>query len=641
MLPLGSATWYPRTHNDNGSLNEAVVQAIVKYLCDDPANPNDTDTPVYERGVAGEADYSWFRTHPFEPAFSLGMDDVAAFDHTLWAEGASDRYYRFVARVAEEVARYHPDRRLGVLLYQNAREPFTDAGLRLPDNVYGYLTQSTAQWWEPARDASGRPLVGPDGRPLTVGDLDRQTTATWAGKMPHLLRYDYPALATITPQVFPRRLAESLAYDVQAGLDDGVYYEMAVFHPHADPMVWATAQLLWDRSAPIDALLDAYYAKAYGGGETAAAMAGYVLEAGWTAARPARKEGWVHGDLAAQADAMTAAQVDEALSLLATAADREFASPAAEVDPRVLERIAMNRKGMEYSAFVIREKSLADALRKAVVGDAAAAEAAARAVELLGQLAAARGPVWQAAYQGDDLLGRTLRGLDAANLLVAEEVSGIEGEAFAASVRVLEWHRLNAPERLDALTARLTRPQLGPVADMLRTWLARGSAANLVRDGGFEASYPYSGAATGWEPLPRRPDTLLYTAAGAGVNGSVAAVIEGTRLDVTSFHQRVRATGGRRYLITADVRLGNPEVGLGTLHVRLLRSNNTWSRNDFLINTRPGVSGWQTLGLYVTVPAGTAPDGLRVLLKADEQLGAPDAAHQVFFDNVAVYEIGP
>ena len=101
----------------------------------------------------------------------------------------------------------------------------------------------------------------------------------------------------------------------------------------------------------------------------------------------------------------------------------------------------------------------------------------------------------------------------------------------------------------------------------------------------------------------------------------------------------MRAVGGRRYLVVADVRLGNPEVGQGALHVRLVRSNGTWSRNDFIIETRPGVSGWQTIGLYVTVPVGTAPDGLRVLLQADEQLGSPDVAHQVFFDNVAVYEI--
>ena len=208
--PLNVGTWYPRTHNTDGSLNETTIQAVVRYLCDDPANPNDTDTPVYERGYYGEADYSWFRTHPFESAFSLGMDDAATFDVTLWAQGTSDRYYQFVARVAEEVARFHPDKHLGVLLYQRAREPFTDAGLHLPDNVYGYLTQSTAQWWQPARDANGVLMLGADGEPLTLGDLDRQTTAAWAGKMPHLLRYDYPVLATITPQVLPHLLAESI-----------------------------------------------------------------------------------------------------------------------------------------------------------------------------------------------------------------------------------------------------------------------------------------------------------------------------------------------------------------------------------------------------------------------------------------------
>ena len=104
-------------------------------------------------------------------------------------------------------------------------------------------------------------------------------------------------------------------------------------------------------------------------------------------------------------------------------------------------------------------------------------------IESLGAIAAARDPMWREAYLADDLLGRTLRGFDSANLLVTEEISGIEGEAFTAALRVVEWYRLNAPGQLDGLIARLIRA--------------------TTRAGGRHASH-VARPRPGGEPHPRR-----------------------------------------------------------------------------------------------------------------------------------------
>ncbi|MGQ9730253.1 MAG: DUF4838 domain-containing protein, partial [Candidatus Zipacnadales bacterium] len=95
----------------------------------------------------------WFEDHPTIDSFSLGMDDIS---HLCGCENCraldpepdsyekrefSDRHYKFVNTIAREIAKTHPDRYIGTLIYSIARKP-PQTVPQLADKVGGFRTES-------------------------------------------------------------------------------------------------------------------------------------------------------------------------------------------------------------------------------------------------------------------------------------------------------------------------------------------------------------------------------------------------------------------------------------------------------------------------------------------------------------------
>ncbi len=166
--------WFPRTHTGTS-----------------------VDTLVVE-WVAGRIG-AYFDAHPAEDEFSLGMDDIKNFDNSWYgADGQvdSDKYYEFVKEVADDLrtrdnAKY-ADKRLGVLIYAMVKDrPAND--YYLPRNVFGYITQNPAQWWDPAAKAADQAR--------TDAWVDAATGAGRGTEPPAtLLRYEYPGHLSTAPR---------------------------------------------------------------------------------------------------------------------------------------------------------------------------------------------------------------------------------------------------------------------------------------------------------------------------------------------------------------------------------------------------------------------------------------------------------
>jgi hypothetical protein len=198
----------------------------------------------------------WFDEHPNVDSFSLGMDDIShlcscpncrAMDphpdsYEKWE--FSDRHYKFVNAVAREAAKTHPDRYIGTLIYSIARKP-PETVPKLEDNVFGFITETSAAWWMPG-----------------LKEEDHALTREWARRCKHLSRYDYYGFGTMTPRFYPHHMAEQVKFDKSLGLE-GMYTEVYTFLPDTAPMIWAFAKLQWEHTLSVDALLDEFYAKMF------------------------------------------------------------------------------------------------------------------------------------------------------------------------------------------------------------------------------------------------------------------------------------------------------------------------------------------------------------------------------------------
>ncbi len=141
----------------------------------------------------------FFDTHPTIDSYSLGMDDIAfmcgcdgcrAMDphpDSYERRKFSDRHYKFVNAVARELAKTHPDKYIGTLIYAIARE-LPETVDKLEPNVFGFITENSSRWWVPGRK-----------------EQDQALTAAWRKRVSHLSRYDYLGLGSFTPRYYPTR----------------------------------------------------------------------------------------------------------------------------------------------------------------------------------------------------------------------------------------------------------------------------------------------------------------------------------------------------------------------------------------------------------------------------------------------------
>ncbi len=576
----------------------------------------------------------WFDEHPTIDSFSVGMDDIThlcgcpncrALDprpDSYEKREFSDRHYTFVNTIAREIAKTHPDRYVGTLIYAIARKP-PETVPRLEDNVFGFLTEECASWWQPGEM-----------------DADHALTREWARRCRHLSRYDYVGLGTFTPRYYPHWMAEQIRFDKSLGLE-GMYTELNTFLPHTAPMVWALAKLEWNASLDMDALLNEFFAKMFG--PAAATVARYYdgLEKSWNTPRPGRTE-WVHRNIVAQAASISPEAVDEGLALLDEAARQ------ADTDA-IRGRIDTIRAALQYASYAIRVYPLSQSLLTAPVRNATEADRAADAAKRVLRLSAERGPFWAAAMQRDDLLGENLRGLAAKAYLMIGKTPELEKGGSLGAIRALTWYADNAPDRLPAVAAGLTGSFEGGAADLIRAWLwvRENKPPNLLQNPGFEdtpsptASRRRDSHAAvlpaHWSAVAEGAGPPLSSRAGQGRNGTAAVGTSGARGTPVCLQAHEVRPGERFYCSAYANNLPADREARGFLSVRFQTAAGAWNPHR---EAEPQVftvaqPGWQPLMFVVTVPK----DAARLIVMVGAKNQPPDAT--VLFDDVALYRLPP
>jgi len=568
----------------------------------------------------------WFDEHPEIDSFSVGMDDIShlcgcpncrALDprpDSYEKREFSDRHYKFVNTIAREIAKTHPNRYIGTLIYSIARQP-PETVDRLENNVFGYITEVSARWCEPGRK-----------------EADHALTREWARRCQHLSRYDYFGLGTFTPRYYPHSMAEQIRFDKSLGLE-AMYAELNTFLPHTAPMIWAFAKLQWDASLDIDALLNEFMTKMFGA--AAPAMARYfdLLERSWNTPPPGRTD-WEHRNIFIQAQAISPAAVDEGMTILTEAAGRAD-------EPVIRRRIDTIRAALQYAGYAIRAYALSEEVIAEPVTDAASAERTAGNSVKIMQLSAERGPFWEATMKRDDLLGENLRGLAGKGYLMIGRIANLERGAVIGALRALDWYAKHAPARLPEARARLTGSVRGGAADILRAWLWMRDTrpANLLRNAGVDenaarTASQTSGAPAGWRTFGDTDRALYSLVPGAGREASTAARITGARSGAV-YLQVHEVRPGQRYLCVAYARPEGGENAAGHLSVRFQKPDGLWHPRTDL---EPQVymireTAWQPLMVTATVPEGA---GRLVLMIGAKNL--PENA-AVLFDDAGLYRL--
>lgn len=196
-----------------------------------------------------------------------------------WNGRMSDYVWGFVNRVATELYKTHPDRRVNCVAYSGYQLPPLNIG-KLSPNV----TVTLCRWRSEFGDPEKR-------------DAFRKLTEAWLEKLPskELYIWDYYLHARPggpwdgVPAFFPHLIADDLSF--LKGKSKGDFIEVQEFWPawnlkrqamaanHLN--VYVTARMYWDASQDLDALLADYYEKFYG--PAAAEMKAFVeyAEANW------------------------------------------------------------------------------------------------------------------------------------------------------------------------------------------------------------------------------------------------------------------------------------------------------------------------------------------------------------------------
>jgi hypothetical protein len=282
----------------------------------------------------------------------------------------------------------------------------------------------------------------------------------------------------------------------------------------------------------------------------------------------------------------------------------------------------------------------------AVTDEQTAAEALTLA-DRLGTLSEEREKFWAEAPQRDDLLGETLRGLGGMGYLVTGQVADVEQGGLIGAMKSLAWYAQNTPDKLAAVSQRLSTSGRGPIAEMVKAWLwvQEAKPDNLVVNGGFEDGTPNraeaemdwrtEGAPQGWSIWSATADTKFETLGGQGQEGSAAASI--SRGQSACYLQSHPVQAGEKYLCVCWVKADPPELSCGAyLGIRFRDPKGAWhERRDLepTVSVAEGQPGWQPLVVMVT-----APEGAGSLLVMPGARGQAEGG-RALFDNVALYRV--
>ena len=577
----------------------------------------------------------WLDARPTVDSFSVGMDDIShlcscpvcraldAHPDDYERKQFSDRHYKFVNAIAKGLAKTHPDRYIGTLIYNIARDlPVTVD--KLESNVFGFITETSALWWQKGRK-----------------EADHELTRQWAKRCAHLSRYDYFGMGCFTPRFYPHAIDEQIKFDKSIGME-GMYIEIYTFLPHTAPMIWLTAKLQWDHRQDADTLLGEFYQKMYG--PAAPTMTRYwnLLERSWNTPRPGR-EGWVHRRILNQALAMSPEDLDAAEGLLATAL-REAATD------KQRKRLAIHRDALRYSGYAIRAYGISRELAALPIADTASADQVLTRLETMARLAKERRAFYAEVAQRQDLLGRNVKGLTVTKpYFPMGDFGKLESGAFSAMQRLLAWTSTHAPQRLAETTRRLQATVDGSIGSLAKAylWIAESKPKSALKNGDFEtrktnretpaqADWETAGAPTGWSTWSRTGRATFGVKAAEGMGGKGAAVIAGA--DSAAYLQSVRVKAGDRMVCMGRVRLvrGAESSATARFSFRFRNAAGKWHKRRDLegsLQADAGRSDWQDLAIVVEVPAGAT--ALLVMPGATGQKPGDLA----LFDDFRVYRI--
>ena len=531
---------------------------------------------------------NYFDQNPAADSFSLGLDDVfhicrcdncVAMDNQpddVYKKRFSSRHYKFVNIIAREVAKTHPDRFIGTLIYSPTLQPPVDVA-KMEPNTFGFITQNCAMWKNPQIKAR-----------------DKALTAEWAKRIPYLSRYEYIGLSCITPRYYPHLLDEAFRYDLKHNFQ-GMYQEVCTFLPLTAPMVWALSEMQWDASKNIDDLLNEYMQKVYG--DAAAEMTEFYnhIEKCWL---DSPGDMWVYNNLLNQARVMTVPQLHKAYAML----DKAYRKTQS---PLIRKRIELTEDSLRYGGYIIEELALAN---QALAVKAATPADAVKIVDMavkFADLAAGREKFWDKSMKVDNVFGETLRGQSKRGNLVSNgQISTLEGLMADAAIAALQMLQKNDAKLFEVQLKRISH---APVCAFTQTVIAATlpadrKSANLLPNASFEKSKP-NGEPLHWAAWGAVPDKFPI-AKKQGRNNTNAARVN-YNVGAAFLHLRPVKPGEKYY---AEVWIKGQGGGQGTLQFRFKTKDGKWHPNreqEPRINSEFGDS-WQRLRLYCEVPQGAA-----------------------------------
>ena len=545
----------------------------------------------------------YFDKNPNQDSFSVGMDDIThlcccpncrAMDDapdSYELKRFSDRHYKFVNIIAKEVAKTHPDKYIGTLIYSIALQPPKDVPVMEP-NVFGYITETSAAWWMPGQK-----------------EIDHELTVEWSKRVKNLFRYDYYGFASMTPRYYPHYVDEQMKYDKSMGLV-GMYIETYTFLPLTMPMIWLFAKLEWDASIDADKMLDEFMG-IYGAAKPQMAAFWDLLEKSYMQDRPGRGK-WEHRKIINQALASSPEDLDKAFALL------DEADKAAQNDDE-RARIATHRDALKLAEYAIKPYAYNVRIQNIEVKSQADADKVFDLAVLLEKSKAGREEYIQELSSRDDMIGLNIRGLQShGEYMQFGSLSLLETGGMLGMFQAIAWYAMNKPAELEARLANIQDENLKALASGYVKLMTSGQPPkNLILNGDFEIATEEKNVSKDMEGWDAKGCPQGWNSWARGGHLNIKVVPEGRSGNAVKISdcisggcliQAVNAEPGGIYLLSCYMKiLGS---GKATLGVRFRNSKGQWCKSrkgEVSTVVSPKAEGeWTHVMLFVTVPTEEA-----------------------------------
>lgn len=240
-----------------------------------PGNLNMANPEVIDRAIAEINEH--FDKHPNEKIFGLcppdGMrrisddpESQAMIDLSMGETGKFSNYvWGFINKVAAGVRKKHPDKLIGCIAYEAYRRPPSNIE-KMEPNVAVTICKSRRSFWDPAMEEANDKMIEEwkgKGAVLYSWEYycDMLFNPGWRGLpvfFPKFVKKDLMALNGVIRGEFIE--AESWTVDQYARPS-----EIRINYPGLQhPLLYVTAQMLWDPNQDLEAMLAEYYELFYG-----------------------------------------------------------------------------------------------------------------------------------------------------------------------------------------------------------------------------------------------------------------------------------------------------------------------------------------------------------------------------------------